>query len=253
MVGYKERHHVVPRCEGGGNDAGNIVELTGREHWLAHKLLIFLYPENWKLVLGAVFMAKKAANGRAFEWLRHRRSLAVGLQRRGTKASIETRAKQSIAQRGRKHTPEAKAKCAAAKIGNKYGLGVVKTTETRAKLSRAFTGRPLTTECKAKISASRMGMKPSQETRIKLSIAHTGLKRTAGSIEKTASAHRGKKRQPFSLEWREKLSAAGRRNKNGLGKKHSPEHRAKISSGVLAAFAKRDADRLGLMLGRELP
>lgn len=36
---YTERHHIVPRAHGGGNDNNNIVRLSGREHFLAHWLL----------------------------------------------------------------------------------------------------------------------------------------------------------------------------------------------------------------------
>ncbi len=36
---YIERHHIIPRCVGGGDDASNIVELTGKEHYLVHLLL----------------------------------------------------------------------------------------------------------------------------------------------------------------------------------------------------------------------
>lgn len=36
---YIERHHIVPRSEGGTNDKSNIVELYPREHFVAHWLL----------------------------------------------------------------------------------------------------------------------------------------------------------------------------------------------------------------------
>ena len=34
-----ERHHIVPRCLGGENNHKNIVALTTKEHWIAHRLL----------------------------------------------------------------------------------------------------------------------------------------------------------------------------------------------------------------------
>lgn len=36
---YKEKHHILPRSLGGNNKRVNIVELTFREHIIAHKLL----------------------------------------------------------------------------------------------------------------------------------------------------------------------------------------------------------------------
>lgn len=36
---YKEIHHIMPKCLGGNNDSSNLVELTAREHFIAHWLL----------------------------------------------------------------------------------------------------------------------------------------------------------------------------------------------------------------------
>jgi hypothetical protein len=49
LKGYKEKHHIIPKCMGGGNDRSNLVELTAREHFLCHKLLCEIYPTNPKL------------------------------------------------------------------------------------------------------------------------------------------------------------------------------------------------------------
>ncbi len=47
--GYTEKHHIIPKCIGGTNDKINIVELTAREHFLCHMLLVEMYPNNIKL------------------------------------------------------------------------------------------------------------------------------------------------------------------------------------------------------------
>lgn len=47
-IGY-EQHHIVPRCMNGSNDESNLVLLTLREHFIAHKLLVLIYPDNTKL------------------------------------------------------------------------------------------------------------------------------------------------------------------------------------------------------------
>ena len=36
---YHERHHIVPRCMGGGNEDKNLIDLFAIEHFIAHKLL----------------------------------------------------------------------------------------------------------------------------------------------------------------------------------------------------------------------
>ena len=57
LEGYKEKHHIIPRCMGGSNNKENIVELTAREHFLCHHLLCKIYPENEKLWYALFLMA----------------------------------------------------------------------------------------------------------------------------------------------------------------------------------------------------
>tara|TARA_R110000782_G_C14655549_1_gene397258 strand:- start:39 stop:653 length:615 start_codon:yes stop_codon:yes gene_type:complete len=45
--GYTEIHHIVPKSEGGTNDTDNLVVLSGREHFIAHKLLWMDNPTNF--------------------------------------------------------------------------------------------------------------------------------------------------------------------------------------------------------------
>lgn len=45
-----ENHHIVPRSLGGSDDESNLVKLTLREHYVAHKLLLYVYPRNNKII-----------------------------------------------------------------------------------------------------------------------------------------------------------------------------------------------------------
>jgi hypothetical protein len=47
--GYTEKHHIVPKCLGGTNKKDNIVSLTAKEHYICHKLLCEIYPDENKL------------------------------------------------------------------------------------------------------------------------------------------------------------------------------------------------------------
>lgn len=53
---YYEAHHIVPRCLGGKGTVNqwrthpNIVLLTAKEHYVCHKLLCEIYPENYGLL-----------------------------------------------------------------------------------------------------------------------------------------------------------------------------------------------------------
>lgn len=57
LEGYKEKHHILPKCLGGSNDKSNLVELTAREHFLCHRLLCEIYPKNDKLWYALFLMA----------------------------------------------------------------------------------------------------------------------------------------------------------------------------------------------------
>jgi hypothetical protein len=53
IEGYKEVHHIIPKCMGGNNSIDNLVALTPEEHYVAHQLLVKIYPNNmnlWKAV-----------------------------------------------------------------------------------------------------------------------------------------------------------------------------------------------------------
>lgn len=54
---YYERHHVLPKCLGGKDSKENIVYLTPREHFLAHWLLIKIYPLEYKLHYALALMS----------------------------------------------------------------------------------------------------------------------------------------------------------------------------------------------------
>ena len=43
---YFEKHHIIPKCKGGTNKYENIVVLTAREHFIAHKLLWLIYRDR---------------------------------------------------------------------------------------------------------------------------------------------------------------------------------------------------------------
>jgi hypothetical protein len=65
LEGYKERHHIIPKCLGGNNEKENIIALTAREHFLCHKLLCKIYPNETKLWYALWLMAigKNRQNG----------------------------------------------------------------------------------------------------------------------------------------------------------------------------------------------
>jgi hypothetical protein len=57
LEGYKERHHITPRCMGGSDEVINLVDLTPEEHYLCHQLLVKMYPNNHNLIFAVVMMS----------------------------------------------------------------------------------------------------------------------------------------------------------------------------------------------------
>lgn len=87
--GYSERHHILPRCMGGGDEKENLVDLTPEEHFLAHVLLVKLHPEQFNLILAVQIMCAPIKGGRPrrvlYGWLKRRLSEHMSRQNYGEK------------------------------------------------------------------------------------------------------------------------------------------------------------------------
>lgn len=87
--GYLEKHHIVPKCMGGTNGVNNIVRLTPEEHYLAHQLLVKIYPENRQLIHAAVMMCictgknRNRSKNKLFGWLRRKHAAAISISQSG--------------------------------------------------------------------------------------------------------------------------------------------------------------------------
>ena len=71
---YTEIHHIKPRCLGGTDEKTNLVKLTAREHFVAHQLLVKIYPNHGGLI-GAIFYmtcGNEFRSNRIYEWHRKR-------------------------------------------------------------------------------------------------------------------------------------------------------------------------------------
>lgn len=73
----KERHHIIPKCMGGGDSKDNLVELTPREHFIAHILLARIYPQENGLIYAANMMINGCSNkyqsrnnSHTYDWLK---------------------------------------------------------------------------------------------------------------------------------------------------------------------------------------
>lgn len=75
---YTESHHILPKCLGGSDEKENLVDLTPEEHYLCHKILCKLHPDNINLVyaLNAMNMpvSGRKINNKKFGWSRRKLS-----------------------------------------------------------------------------------------------------------------------------------------------------------------------------------
>jgi len=171
-----EKHHAIPRCMGGTDEAHNIARLTPEEHFVAHQLLVKIFPDEPKLVFALRQMsgkghAKLIRNNKLYSWIRARVVMASRQTMLGKKFKPwcqEARDRLSARQTGKKRGPmseETKQKIGA---GNK---GKVRNPAHIKALSDAKRGRSLNVEHRAKISDALKGRPTSDEHRRKLSEA----------------------------------------------------------------------------------
>jgi hypothetical protein len=110
ITGYVERHHIVPKCMGGTDDPTNIAVLTAEEHFVAHQLLVKIYPDSNELTYAASLMCSfnESQTGRSknklYAWIRIRVARAASGRFKGKPKSTDHRSKISKSQTGRKQS-----------------------------------------------------------------------------------------------------------------------------------------------------
>ena len=148
VVGYSERHHILPRCMGGSNDLDNLVYLTGAEHFVAHQLLVKLYPSVRGLIFALNRMAQHCNNNKVYEWIKKRLAREAKNQQGhwlGKTMPESVRAKMSATRIGMRRSDEARAKMSLKMRGNQNAKGKKlppRTAEHCKKISMGKMGIP---------------------------------------------------------------------------------------------------------------
>lgn len=83
LSGYKESHHIIPKCVGGKDNKSNLVDLTPEEHYLAHQLLTKVYPNEPKLVYAAQMMVYNRPSNKLYGWIKRKFSKEVSINQSG--------------------------------------------------------------------------------------------------------------------------------------------------------------------------
>lgn len=130
---YKEKHHIHPRCMGGTDDKDNLIFLTAEEHYLAHQLLVRMFPDQPKLIYAAKLMSADSSGGRtnnkSFGWIRRRFAEEISKTNKGKQAWNSGR-------KTKPHSDETKAKMAASAAGKcPWNKGRPMSEEQKEKIS----------------------------------------------------------------------------------------------------------------------
>lgn len=185
---YVEKHHIQPRCMDGSDDDSNLVKLTAEEHYVAHQLLIKMYPCNPKLIYAVRMMTVNNPNQKRFTnkeygWIRRKvnkqisKSLKGNTRSLGYKHTEEAKRKIGAAHKGMKRSQQTKDKMSMAQKGRKLSqshienirksrLGKTLTKESKEKISKTLTGHPVSKETRQKLSDRRLNMAPEEKAKL---------------------------------------------------------------------------------------
>jgi hypothetical protein len=190
---YTEVHHVIPRSLGGADDKTNLVELTAREHFICHWLLIKMTEGEARSKMLYALQGMKATNrfqeryssaitARVYERYRKEHAKIHSQKMKGRSAwnkgrkLVDKELEEHLERtRNRKIDPIKQA------IGQKKRLEKLKgfkhSEETKLKQSLALKGKskgPISEETKLKMSEANKGKKKSREHALKVRQANIG-------------------------------------------------------------------------------
>jgi len=195
---YFENHHIIPKCLGGKDDHQNLVLLTAREHYVAHKLLTYIYKGNRKIT----YAFHRITYGKN-KYIKSSRDYAYAIELiKTTPISLETKEKM----KGR--IPWNKGKKGV------YTEEVLKLfREKRKEYIENNKNNPEYIARLKKFKMSNFGKTFTQETKKKMSLSSIGIKKS-----EEAKKHMSKNHYDCSRE-----------NNGMFGKFHSNETRKKMS------------------------
>lgn len=149
---YGERHHIIPFCISKSNAKSNIVVLTGREHFIAHLLLIkSVEPQFRHRMIYAI--RKMMSTGRGQDRVVSSRTFEQARKLFAEQKSLDMKAKWADPEKRKEHSDKLKK--------------TLSTPESR-QLKRDAALKSSTPEVIAKRAAGHRGLKHSEETKQKM-------------------------------------------------------------------------------------
>lgn len=209
LLGYSEKHHIIPKCMNGNNDKENLVYLSAREHFICHLLLTKMVEDTdvvckLQFALGKFIQGNNAVTRRFTSWEYDIIRKNISLARTGYRHSDATREKISIGHKGQipwnkdmKMSPISDEHKQT--LANLYGgksfenrYGEIRARDIKLKITTSKLGKPsgmlgkshsektkedmrnrvVSDESRKKISDARLGMKFSEEHLANIMIAN---------------------------------------------------------------------------------
>lgn len=180
---YYERHHIVPKCQGGTNSSRNLIDLTVQEHFTAHLLLCQEHPDDKGLAFALYGMTHSRSRVKISEdelnfvkeqW--HKADIGENNPMYGKHHTEESKRKMSDSHKGKHLSDEHKRHIGDSHKGKYYGrnspnYGKPLSEETKIKISKSLKGR---TPWNKGESHPMFGKHHSEETKKKMSETHIG-------------------------------------------------------------------------------
>jgi hypothetical protein len=175
VLGYTETHHIIPRSMGGNNKKENLVELTAREHFIAHRLLtkITVGVDRQKMIYALWRMCTRDTHtghltSRVYNLVRQQFAETHSQRMKGQNNPYYGKThseeyKQAARERASKQrwTKERKQEWGAKMAGEgNLMFGKTHTPEARLKISQKAKGRTHSTETKEYLSKISKGKAP---------------------------------------------------------------------------------------------
>lgn len=169
---YYEKHHIIPVSCGGSDDKDNLILLTFKEHYVAHLLLTYIYPDGvqkrsmyyalWRMSSISKNHGQRILSASQYETCRKAGLIA----KLGHPVKTDTRKKISIAHKGKKLSEKTKKILSSINAGKKRGNLPI---AIKLKISASNKGKKRTPEANENNRLRNLGRKQSEETREKRS------------------------------------------------------------------------------------
>jgi cellobiose-specific phosphotransferase system component IIA len=180
LSGYKESHHIVPQSLGGPDTKENLVNLTAREHFICHWLLVKIHSGEARAKMVYALNGMKRTNKEQERY----------------ETAITSRVYQKLKEEfGKTHSAYMKGRQA-------HNKGKPMSEEQKAKIRATKAANPTkrSAEAIAKTVAKQKGQKRSEETKLKMSLAAKGKLKGPMSEDEKLKRSLANKGKPKSAE-----------------------------------------------------